>query len=90
MKNVLGRYDIDDIFDLIGLERRRSMLRFVLPALGLVALGAGVGAAAGLMLAPSSGRRLRQEMGDRIDQMRDQVRGQVRERIKSEANATTT
>jgi YtxH-like protein len=79
MKNLLG-YDFDDLFDMIGLERRRSMFRFVLPALGLIALGAGVGAAAGLMLAPSSGRRLREDVGNRIDQMR---------RKNNEANAQT-
>jgi len=76
MKNLI-RYDIDDILDLVGLERRRSFMGAALPAIGFVALGAALGAGIGLMLAPSSGRRLRQEVGDRFDQ--------IRERVKSEA-----
>ncbi len=76
IKRVIG-YDIDDLLDLVGLERRRSFMAFMLPALGFVALGAAVGASVGLMFAPSSGRRLRQEVGDRLDQ--------IRERVKSEA-----
>ncbi|HZU82571.1 MAG TPA: YtxH domain-containing protein [Polyangiaceae bacterium] len=79
MKKVIG-YDFDDILEAVGLVRRGSMGRFVAPALGLFVVGAGIGAAVGLMFAPSSGRRLRQEVGDRLDQ--------VRERIKSDANAT--
>lgn len=76
MKKVIG-YDLDDILDLVGLERRRSVVGIVLPAIGLVAAGAAIGAGIGLMFAPSSGRRLRQEVGDRFDQ--------IRERVKSEA-----
>jgi gas vesicle protein len=76
MKKVIG-YDLDDILDLVGLERRRSIIGSMLPAIGLVAIGAAIGAGVGLMFAPSSGRRLRQEVGDRFDQ--------IRERVKSEA-----
>jgi hypothetical protein len=76
MKKAIG-YDLDDILDLVGLQRRRSVIGSVLPAIGLVAIGAAVGAGIGLMLAPSSGRRLRQEVGDRFDR--------IRERVKSEA-----
>ena len=76
MKKVIG-YDLDDILDLVGLERRRSLIGSMLPAIGLVAIGAAIGASVGLMFAPSSGRRLRQEVGDRLDQ--------IRERVKSEA-----
>lgn len=76
MKKVIG-YDLDDILDLVGLERRRSVIGIMLPAIGFVAIGAAIGAGVGLMFAPSSGRRLRQEVGDRFDQ--------IRERVKSEA-----
>jgi hypothetical protein len=76
MKKVLG-YDFGDILDLVGVERRRSRLGVLLPAFAFIAVGAAVGASIGLMFAPSSGRRLRQEMGDRLDQ--------IRERVKTEA-----
>ena len=70
-KKLIG-YDMDDILRLANLQRRHSVAGFVLPALGLV-LGAAMGAAVGLMFAPSSGRRFRQEVGERIDQMRERV-----------------
>jgi gas vesicle protein len=76
MKNVIG-YDMKDILDLVGLEPRRSLVGTVLPAIGFLALGAAIGAGVGLMLAPSSGRRFRQDVGERLDQ--------IRERIKNEA-----
>jgi sensor domain CHASE-containing protein len=79
MKKRIG-YDLDDILHLARLQRRRSMTAFVVPAALFMILGAALGAGFGLVLAPSSGRRLRQEVGDRLDQ--------IRERVKSEVNAT--
>jgi gas vesicle protein len=76
MKNAIG-YDIDDALRLMGLRRTRALFGTVLPAIGLLCLGAAIGAGAGLMLAPSSGRRLRQDVGDRLDQ--------IKERMKTEA-----
>jgi hypothetical protein len=85
MRNFIG-YEIDDVLELVGLRRRRPLLMSVLPAFGLVAFGAAVGASVGLMLAPSSGRRLRQEMGERLDQVRDRVKREAQK--QSGANAT--
>jgi hypothetical protein len=73
IKRVTG-YDMDDILGLIGLERRRSLITVVLPVLGYVALGAALGAGLGLMLAPSSGRRLRQDVGGRLDQILERLK----------------
>jgi hypothetical protein len=86
-KNLL-RYDFDALFDLVGLERRRSALAMVLPALGLFTLAAGIGAAAGLMLAPSSGRHLRREMGERLDQVRERIKSNSEKKVaRGEMNA---
>jgi hypothetical protein len=79
MKQMIG-YDIDDALDLIGLARRRSILNHMLPAMGFLALGAALGAGVGLMLAPSSGRRLRQDVGDRLDQIRDKMKNEAQKR----------
>ena len=76
MKKLIG-YDIGDALDLIGLQRRRSILAALIPAVGFVALGAVIGAGVGLAFAPSSGRRLRREMGDRIDQLRDRIKNEA-------------
>jgi gas vesicle protein len=79
MKKLMG-YDVEDILELIGLQRHRSLLGMLIPAVGFVALGAVVGAGIGLAFAPSSGRRLRQDVSDRLDLILD--------RIKSEAQKT--
>jgi hypothetical protein len=84
IKNVTG-YDIDDVLDLVGLRRRRALMASVLPAMGLLAMGVAIGAAAGLMLAPSSGRRLRQDVGDRLDQLRERVKSEAQKRAATNA-----
>jgi hypothetical protein len=76
MKKVVD-FDFGDILHLVGVERKRSPLAVLLPAFVFVAVGAAVGASIGLMFAPSSGRSLRHDMGDRL--------GQIRGRVKSEA-----
>jgi hypothetical protein len=58
----------DDIFGVVGLERRRSHF---LPNLGLLGLGVLVGAGAALLVAPGSGRELRARLGREIDELGD-------------------
>ncbi len=69
---------VDSFLGLVGLERRRSFFEAILPAATLVAFGAAVGAGVGLILAPTSGRRLRQDVGDRLDQIKNRVAGEGR------------
>jgi gas vesicle protein len=57
----------------------------VLPALALLSAGAAIGAGVGLAFAPSSGRRLRKEFGDRFDQLRERMKAESKPR--SSANA---
>jgi gas vesicle protein len=49
-----------------------------IPALALLSVGAAVGAGVGLAFAPSSGRRLRKEFGDRIEQLRDRMKTEMK------------
>jgi len=77
MRKILS-YDIDDVLEVIGLQRRGSALGAILPAIGLVAIGAAIGAGVGLMFAPTAGRRLRQGMSERIDQMRERMKVEAR------------
>jgi hypothetical protein len=88
MKKLIG-YDIDDMLDLVRLERRRSRVQFVLPAMGLLTLGLAIGGGAGLMLAPWSGRRLRQAVGGRIDQLRGRIQSDEQRRGPEMVNATS-
>jgi hypothetical protein len=63
---------------LVGLGVRRAVRDVVLTAAGLIALGAAMGAGVGLMLAPSSGRRLRQDVGERLDVIRNRIKREAR------------
>ena len=86
MKNTIG-FDFDDMLDAMGLQRRRSSFGFVLPMAGLVIFGAILGASAGLMLAPSSGRRLRRDVTERLDQLRERMKQEKQKKQNSAANA---
>jgi gas vesicle protein len=46
----------------------------IAPAIGLVAAGAAFGAGMGLVFAPLSGRRLREDVGGRFDRLRDRFK----------------
>jgi hypothetical protein len=87
IKKLMRGYALEDALRLIG-ARRRSALETFLPALGLLAAGAAIGAGIGLALAPSSGRRLRQDLGGRLDQLRERVRRESSE--QGHVNATST
>jgi hypothetical protein len=76
--------ELNDILGVIGLERRPSALSRALPALGLVAVSAAIGAGAALLLAPSSGEELRARLSDGLDDMKtrlDDVKGRVNDKI---------
>ena len=83
MKNRLMGFDIDDLLELGGLRRRPSFVGLALPALGLLAVGAAIGAAFGLMVAPSSGRNLRQAVSERIAQLRERRKNSEQQRQMS-------
>ena len=74
----------NDILGVIGLERRPSAFSRALPALGLIAVSAAVGAGAALLLAPSSGDELRNRLSDGLDGVKNRledVKGRVNEKI---------
>jgi len=67
-------FDLAHALQLVGLQRRRSSLGLIASGLGLLAAGAAIGAGIGLAFAPSSGRRFREDMGGRFDQIKDKVK----------------
>ena len=83
MKKLLRSYDPADVLHLVGLAPRRSLLGTLLPAFGLVAAGAIIGAGIGLAFAPSSGQRLRQDVGGRLDQLRERVKNDTQKNGES-------
>ena len=76
--------ELNDILGIIGLERRPSAFSRALPALGLVAVSAAIGAGAALLLAPSSGEELRARLSDGLDDVKnrlDDAKTRVNEKI---------
>ena len=77
-------FELNEILGVIGLERRPSALSRALPALGLVAVSAAIGAGAALLLAPSSGQELRARLSDGLDDVKnrlDDVKTRVNDKI---------
>lgn len=62
----LKNMDKNDLLGLLGLEQIPSGASSVLRSLGLIGIGALIGASVGLLLAPSSGRELRDDLSKRI------------------------
>lgn len=83
------RPDIRDVLELAGLKRkaRAKALAALLPALSLLFAGAAIGAGIGLAFAPSSGRRLRLEVGEKILHLRDRAKTEAKK--EDALNATT-
>jgi hypothetical protein len=72
----LTNLESDDVFSLVGLERRRSHL---LSNLGLLGLGAMVGAGTALLLAPSTGRETREKLGRELGKLGEAATEAARE-----------
>ncbi|MEI9948562.1 MAG: YtxH domain-containing protein [Pseudomonadota bacterium] len=86
----VGSVEWNDVLGVVGLERRPSVFSRALPALGLVAVSAAVGAGAALLLAPSSGEELRARLSDGLDDVKnrlDDVKGRVNEKINDKIGA---
>ena len=66
--------DVDDVLGLIGLARRRSALRMLVPIFGVLAAGVAVGTGLGLFLAPKPGRQLLREAGGKVNDIRERLR----------------
>lgn len=63
----------DDIIRALGLQQRRHVSSDLAPSLALFGAGLLVGAGLALLLAPTTGRELREEITDRANELRDKV-----------------
>jgi len=61
----LREIDKDDLLRYVGLQTKRSVAEWMLPSIGLFALGMLVGAGVALLTAPKSGRELREDLRER-------------------------
>ena len=62
----LRNLDRDDILEMIGLQRKASTGSYLAGALSTFGIGILVGAGIGLLMAPKSGRELRENLRDRF------------------------
>jgi hypothetical protein len=75
-KSVTG-FGFEDLLGSIGLERRRGHF---LENVGLVAVGAVIGAGAAMLLSPYTGRETRQKLSDEATRLGKTALDAVRER----------
>ncbi len=61
-----GKFQIDSILEMVGLEKKTSMATSILQSLGFLGLGLAAGLGLGLLMAPTTGRHLRDDLGRRI------------------------
>lgn len=62
----------DDVLGALGLQTRRGVGDYLLPALGIFGVGLLVGAGIGLLFAPKAGADLRSQIGSRIRRRRNE------------------
>ncbi len=66
LRKQLAHLEKDDILKLFKVEERRTVVDYIVPAVGVFSVGVLVGAGLGLLLAPKPGRELRQELRNRL------------------------
>ena len=81
--NDLKNLSKDDVLAVLGLEARESAASAILGSLGLLGLGFLVGAGAALMLAPKTGRELREDLGNRLNGTTRRVADRVRDELNA-------
>lgn len=77
LRDAVESTSLDDVLGAIGLERRPSDLAKLLPVAGLITISAAVGAGIALLLAPSSGTRLRARLSDGLDDAKHRVSDRI-------------
>ncbi len=73
----LRGFSKDDVLEKLGLQTRTSTGEWLLGALGFFGLGLLVGAATALLLAPKSGRELRNDLSAKARSLRSQTTEQA-------------
>jgi gas vesicle protein len=79
--NDLKNLSKDDVLAALGLQTRDSTVGTVFGSLGLIGLGMLIGAGAALMMAPKSGRELREDLSTRLNGTTRRVADRVREEL---------
>jgi hypothetical protein len=67
----------DDMLGYVGLQRRRSAMDYVLPAVGLFGTGIAVGVGLGIALAPKTGAEMREDVREGVKKGVHELRERV-------------
>lgn len=78
----LKNLDKDQILEMLGLEEESSTTSSLFKALGLVGLGAVIGAGVALFLAPQSGREFRESVGRHLKTTADDAMKVARSKME--------
>lgn len=84
----MKQLDKDDLLHMVGLETRRTTWTNLAPGVAALAVGLLVGTGIGLMLAPRSGRDLREDIARRLQELPSPLGG--RSANESPANGQAT
>lgn len=75
LMNGVRNIEPNDFLNRVGLERRRSTMDAVLPALGFFAAGAAIGAGLAILFTPSTGSEVRGKIAKAATDAKDKVEG---------------
>src|SRR5690349_18016747 len=64
----------DDLLNVLGLETRRTAVDYLVPGLTLFGVGLLVGTGVGLLVAPRTGKELREDLAKRLEDAPDAVK----------------
>jgi hypothetical protein len=82
----ISNVSFEDVLGKVGLARRQS---HALENLGLIALGAALGAGVAILFAPASGRETRQRLGEEATKLTTAATEAIRERKDEALRAIT-
>lgn len=81
-----------EILSALGLEVRRRPTDYLIPAAGILGAGLVIGIGMGMILAPKSGRHLREDIGSRFNSSRHALREKgesFRQRVRGRRGVST-
>ncbi len=62
----VNKWDSNDILDLFGLQRKNDAANWIIPGVGLFAVGVLCGVGIGMLFAPKEGKKLREDISNRV------------------------